>query len=275
MNAHPPFPTQPFMAPWTPLLRLFKGLPRKGPGSEASTLRALSLCPLPARPRAADFGCGSGAATLVLARELQAPILALDADGTALDDLYGSARDRGLLHLVRPRPGDMASPGLETGSLDLLWSEGAVAHLGLEAAFRVWTALLAPGGVMAFTDATWFDPDPPEEARRAWAQWYPTMGTEAGNLRIAREAGLRVLGHFRLPSQDWWDYYDGVAARFPSFAEDEGLAPVIAAQRAEMDLYRRTGSSYGYVFYVLRKPQEPSRARPGPAPSSAARTRSC
>jgi len=254
MNQHPPFPTMPFMAPWAPLLRLFKGLPRKGPGSEASTLRALSLCPLPAHPRVADFGCGSGAATLVLARELRVPILALDADGTALDDLWAAAESQGLLPLVEPRPGDMADPGLAPGSLDLLWSEGAITHLGFREGIRLWKACLAPGGVMAITDATWFEADPPGEARRAWAEWYPGMGTEPDNLRSARDAGLEVLGHFRLPGRDWWAYYDLVAARFPAFAEDEGLAPVIAAQRAEMDLYRRTGSSYGYVFYVLRKP---------------------
>ena len=46
MSLHPPFPSMPFMEAFTPLLRLFKGMTRKGPGSEASTLRALSLCPL-------------------------------------------------------------------------------------------------------------------------------------------------------------------------------------------------------------------------------------
>jgi hypothetical protein len=107
---------------------------------------------------------------------------------------------------------------------------------------------------MAFTDATWFDAHPPAEAQRAWAGWYPTMGTEAENLQAARDAGLEVLGHFRLPSQDWWDYYNPVAARFQPFGTDEGLTHVIEGQKAEMDLYRRTGSSYGYVFYVLRKP---------------------
>ncbi|MBI1753869.1 MAG: class I SAM-dependent methyltransferase [Acidobacteria bacterium] len=191
---------------------------------------------------------------MLLAQTLQVPVLALDADGMALDDLWESARDRGLLHLVKPCPGDMANPGLAPESLDLIWSEGAVTHLGLVEGLRCWQALLCSGGVMALTDATWFDTDPPEEARRAWAEWYPTMGTEARNLQVARDAGLKVLGHFRLPSRDWWDYYDGVAARLPLFATDESVASVIEGQKAEMDLYRRTGSSYGYVFYVLQKP---------------------
>ena len=68
MNQVPPFPSMPFMEAFQPLLRLFKGMTRKGPGSEASTLRALGLCPLPEHPAVADLGCGSGASALVLAR---------------------------------------------------------------------------------------------------------------------------------------------------------------------------------------------------------------
>ena len=253
MNPHPPFPSMSFMEAFTPLLRLFKGMTRKGPGSEASTLRALSLCPLPEGPAVADLGCGSGASALVLARKLQVPILALDADGTALDDLWEAARSQGLLPLVNPRTGDLADPGIPKGSLDLLWSEGAITHVGWAEGLRLWRDLLRPGGILAITDATWFEDDPPLEARRAWENWYPGMGTEAAKLRIARDLGLEVLGHFRLPSQDWWDYFDQVEARCRQCDGDEGLADVIARVRGETDLYRRTGHSYGYVFYVLRK----------------------
>lgn len=243
----------PFMEAFAPLLRLFRGMTRKGPGSEASTLRALSLCPLPERPAVADLGCGSGASALVLAQALRVPILALDADGTALDDLWTAAQAEGLLPLVMPRTGDLASPGIPAGSLDLLWSEGAIAHVGWAEGLRLWKDLLRPGGVMAITEATWFEDDPPAAARRAWSEWYPTMGLEAGNLRIAQDLGLEALGHFRLPGQDWWDYFDQVEARCRMGAGDEGMAEVIAGMRGEMDLYRRAGHSYGYVFYILRK----------------------
>jgi SAM-dependent methyltransferase len=177
----------PFMEAYAPLLRLFKGMARKGPGSEASTLRALALCPIPEQPAVADFGSGSGASTLVLAQALRVPILALDADGTALDDLWEAAQARGLLPLIRPRTGDLAHPGLAPESLDLLWSEGAIAHVGWAEGLRLWKDLLRPGGVMAITDATWLVEVPPAEARRAWDEWYPTMGLEAGNLQIAHD----------------------------------------------------------------------------------------
>jgi len=253
MNPHPPFPSMPFMEAVAPLLRLFKGMSRKGPGSEASTLRALALCPLPAQPSVADLGCGSGASALVLARSLQVPILALDADGTALDDLWEAAKLHGLLPLVMPHTGDMAAPGLSPESLDLLWSEGAIAHIGWSKGLNTWRDFVRSGGVMAITDATWFEEDPPLEARRAWEQWYPGMGTEASNLQIARELGLEVISHFRLPRQDWWAYFEQVAMQCQKHRGDESLSEVIAAMEAEIALYQRTGDSYGYVFYILRK----------------------
>jgi serine/threonine-protein kinase HipA len=253
MHSHPPFPTMPFMAAFAPLLRLFKGMARKGPGSEASTRQALALCPLPDRPSVADLGCGSGAATLVLARALQVPILALDADGTALDDLWEIARAQGLLPLITPCPGDMAAPGIPQESLDLLWSEGAISPLGWRQGLAIWKDLVRPGGFLALTDATWFEDHPPPEAQHAWAQWYPGMGTEAANLQVARDLGLEVIGHFRLPRQDWWDYFEQAERQCQLHHGDASLAGTIAAQEEEIDLYRRTGHSYGYVFYILRK----------------------
>lgn len=253
MNSHPPYPSMPFMAAYAPLLRLFKGMSRKGPGSEASTLHALSLCPLPVRPSVADLGCGSGASTLVLARSLRVPILALDADGTALDDLWEAASAQGLLPLITPCTGDMAAPDIPRESLDLLWSEGAIAHVGWHEGLRIWKELVRPGGIMAMTDAAWFKDDPPLEARRAWEQWYPGMGTEASNLRIARDLGLEVLSYFQLPRQDWWDYFDQAAKQCQQHSGDETLREVIAGMQDEIDLYRREGYSYGYGFYILRK----------------------
>jgi hypothetical protein len=106
---------------------------------------------------------------------------------------------------------------------------------------------------MAITDATWFEEDPPLEARNAWAQWYPGMGTEASNLQLARDLGLEVIHHFRLPQQDWWNYFDQVAMQCQQHRRDASLSEVMAGMQEEIDLYRRTGHSYGYVFYILRK----------------------
>ena len=159
----------------------------------------------------------------------------------------------GLLPMVMPRTGDMAVPDIPPGSLDLLWSEGAIAHIGWSQGLRTWKDLVRPGGIMAITDATWLEEDPPPEAQRAWEQWYPGMGTEASNLQIARELGLEVISHFRLPRQDWWDYFEQAAMQCQRHRGDESLSETIAAMQDEIDLYRRAGRSYGYAFFILRK----------------------
>lgn len=49
---------------------LHHGLPRQGPGSDATSRRLLALAgPLPARPRVLDLGCGPGRSALLLAAD--------------------------------------------------------------------------------------------------------------------------------------------------------------------------------------------------------------
>lgn len=253
MSGHPPFPTLPCLQPYLPLLRLFEGLPRRGPGSEASTRRALAHCPLPPNPVVADLGCGSGASALVLARELKVPVQAVDGDGLALDTLWRMAEAQGLLPLVQPRCADLGDPGIPPESLDLLWSEGSLSHLGWEAGLPLWRGLLRPGGILALTDATWLTESPSEEARALWDPEYPTMGTLARNLDVARRMGLACLAHFVLPPEDWQGYYGPVLERMAGLAEDPAVAEVATGLRHEAEVYERCQASYGYVFYILRR----------------------
>ena len=66
----------------------FDGLMRLGPGSEASTLRALSVVRGLFEPgRILDVGCGAGAQTMVLAHQTAAEIVAVDSHAPFLDAL--------------------------------------------------------------------------------------------------------------------------------------------------------------------------------------------
>ena len=76
---------------------LFSGLPRQGPGTTASTRRALELVPdVGPRTRVLDIGCGTGAQTLVLAHSSPSHIVAIDNHPPFIDALNGGA---GRLHL--------------------------------------------------------------------------------------------------------------------------------------------------------------------------------
>lgn len=107
---------------------------RQGPGSEECTRQALSLTRLPADAplRVADIGCGTGASTLVLAQALpQARFLALDFLPSFLQRLGERAQALGVAQRIHCCHADMRRPPIAPGSLDLLWSEGAIYTYGL------------------------------------------------------------------------------------------------------------------------------------------------
>jgi serine/threonine-protein kinase HipA len=120
---------------------------------------------LPASPVVWDVGCGPGAQTRVLARELATPIRALDILPHLVEELKAHAAAEGLEHLVDARVGDMGEPFAPEGSVDLIWAEGCVYIVGFEWALEHWGRLLRPGGVIAVTEPVWLIDDPPAEAR--------------------------------------------------------------------------------------------------------------
>jgi serine/threonine-protein kinase HipA len=238
------------------LFRLFEGLPRQGPGSDACTREALRrLGPLPQAPRVLDLGCGSGRAALVLAEVLRTRVIAVDNHQPFLDQLQVTAQARGCSDLIEARCADMAAPGVPAGSVDLLWSEGAIYFLGFEEGLRLWRPLLAPGGCLAVTECSWLSADAPAEAAAFFADGYPGIAGVAENIERARAAGFDALDHFALPPEAWWDeYYLPLQARMDLLAADPdpALTAVIAETRREIDLFRRHGDAYGYVFYLMR-----------------------
>jgi SAM-dependent methyltransferase len=236
--------------------RLFEGLPRQGPGSDACTRAALRrLGELPTAPRVLDLGCGSGRSALVLAEALRTEVIAVDNHQPFLEQLRASARARGLDELIEARCADMAAPGMPAGSIDLLWSEGAVYLLGFEEGLRLWRPLLTPGGCVAVSECSWLVAEPPAEAVTFFRDGYPGMGGFQENIDRARAAGFDLIDHFPLPPAAWWDeYYAPLEQHMADLAPtaDAELASVIEATRREIELYRRQGDAYGYFFYLLR-----------------------
>ncbi|HZF55951.1 MAG TPA: methyltransferase domain-containing protein [Polyangiaceae bacterium] len=249
---------------------LHEGLPRQGPGSDEVTREALTRLRRAGlderlkareRPCVLDLGCGPGRQTLTLARELGVVITAVDQHAPFLEELRSAARAQGLEAIVDARLGDFAALHDAPGSVDLLWSEGAIYTLGFRSGLERWRPLLPAGGFAAVSEATWLTDGPEPEPRAFWSEAYPTMGTVASNSAAAREAGFEVLGAFELPEAAWWDdYYAPLLDRVERVrpralsqgGEGSDLARAIAETEREIDLYRRFCRSYGYVFYLLR-----------------------
>jgi SAM-dependent methyltransferase len=239
------------------IFRLFEGLPRQGPGSDACTREALRrLGALPAAPRVLDLGCGSGRSTLVLAETLRTKVTAVDNHQPFLDQLQAASRECNLEHLIEVRCEDMATPSMPPGSVDLLWSEGAIYFLGFEHGLRLWRPLLAPGGCVAVSECSWLTDNPPAEAAAFFGAGYPGMAGISDNVERAHAAGFDLVDHVTLPPQAWWDeYYAPLERRMIELAPeaDPEVAAIISETRQEIELYLRHRDSYGYVFYLLRQ----------------------
>ncbi len=242
-----------------PLFALHEGLPRAGPGSEASTRRAIASLPVPSEPaRILDVGCGPGAQTVVLAKLLQGHVVAVDIFESFLRQVTANAEVSGLAGRVTTCVGSMDALPFPPGSFDLIWSEGAVYVIGVPKALELWRPLLRPGGCLAFTEACWFTDSPPAEAKTFWDQSYPGMTTVDGNRGRAVSAGYEVLASFPLPPEDWWEtYYGPVRARIAElrdpWRDKPDLMAVLDETEHEIELFSRHADTYGYAFFVLKK----------------------
>lgn len=243
------------------MVELHRDGARQGPGSDEETLRALELTRLDraAELRVADIGCGTGASTVALAKRLRnAHIIAVDLFPEFLDILAERAHAAGCADRIETLAESMDSLPLAAGSLDLVWSEGAIYNMGFRAGIEGWRPFLRPGGVISVSEVTWLRPDPPEEIEQYWNAEYPEIGTVSEKIAILEQAGYDLLGYFVLPLTCWTaNYYEPTGERMPAFldrhADLPAAAEIVAMERREAVLYNRYRAWFGYGFYVARR----------------------
>jgi SAM-dependent methyltransferase len=236
---------------------LHADLPKQGPGSDASTARALALlAPLPPAPRILDLGCGTGRQSITLARLTGGFVTAVDSWAPSLAALRERAGAAGLANRIETVQQSMAALDLGERTFDRVWCESAVYTIGFDAALRAWRPLLAPGGALALSELAWLGPPAPERARRFWAEGYPALRGHEENVRAIADAGYALASHFVLPDADWEDgYYAELSQRIPAlrakYAQPEARA-VLDGAAEEIAVFREREGSFGYVFYGMR-----------------------
>jgi SAM-dependent methyltransferase len=239
-----------------PVALLFRGMEKLGPGGNAHTLEVLRRLP-PMQVRVTvDAGCGTGRQTIALARELGTPIDAVDLYQPFLADLVRRAQDAQVGHLVRAHCMDMKDiPDVFPG-IDLLWSEGAAYNIGFGNALSTWAHTLVRGGFAVVSELSWLKEPAPEPAREFFRSGYPDMRSVPHNIAVAESAGYRLLSTYTLPAQAWVeDYYDVLEPRALVLLEhdDASVRAFAAETMREIEVFRRSEGSYGYVFYVLQR----------------------
>jgi|WetSurMetagenome_2_1015567.scaffolds.fasta_scaffold100801_1 SAM-dependent methyltransferase len=248
-----------------------RSLPRHGPGDEASTVKALQLlgllgdeaAPAPRTPSSAslsvlDVGCGTGAQTMVLAKRLDARIVALDFHQNFLDELTLRAGAEGVPAKIEARLGSMRDIPTWSDRFDVVWAEGSFFIMGFAEALEACHHVLKPGGLLAASELTWLRDDAPDECRDFFALEYPAMTDIAANLASVRAAGYELLGHFTLPDEAWLTAFYGplgerVADLRQRYADDEEKAELLDMVQVEIDVFRQYSRYYGYVFYLMKR----------------------
>lgn len=232
---------------------LFSALPRQTVGSDASTRAALAWVrgrlPRPRPPVAADFGCGTGRASLVLARDLGCAVTALDIRASALERLAAEAERCGLAERIHPVCADLGDLPLAPDSLDLIWCEGATFILGVERSCREWAPLLRPGGWLVFSELVW-GAAPDDDTKAFMAELGITPPTRYGVRDAVRAAGLEPRHTFTLPEADWWDEY---YMPLTELLEKQPPSPQVAAVWREIEIRWAHPASTDYVFVLAQR----------------------
>jgi serine/threonine-protein kinase HipA len=241
-------------------MRVFGDLIRQGPGTTASSLRALEIVRplLPADGEVLDVGCGTGASTRVLARHLNRPIRASDVFAASIDIARRRAELVGLGDRVVFEVASLDEPGIASATAALIWCEAAAYSVGVGRALEAWRSLLMPGGIAVFSELVWLGGTRPVEAAQFWAREYPGMTDWATLRAMVADKGFELIADFVLPVDDWWEsYYLPLAARLDALGPtivDPALAEVAALTRREIAVFRDYSEAYGYVTFAVRKP---------------------
>jgi len=233
---------------------------RQGPGDARETRLAISLSGLgDARGlKIADIGCGTGASTLLLARELDAQITAVDFLPEFLAMLDSAAKRAGLSNRITTLAASMDALSFDEQSLDAIWSEGAIYNMGFEDGVKAWRRFLKPGGVLAVSELSWFTSERPAELERHWKDAYPGVDTASAKMAILEANGFAPVGYFPLPERCWLEnYYRPMQARFADFLSRNGASEaaqaIVEAEKAEIALYEKFSAFYGYGYYIAKR----------------------
>lgn len=244
------------MGTQNPVELLFEGMGKLGPGGDDHTLRALRLLPEARFRVIVDAGCGTGRQTMVLAKELGTVIHAVDSHEPFLADLTRRAAEAGIEHLVQTHHMDMKEiPGVFP-QVDLLWSEGAAYNIGFAAALTTWAGAINSGGFAVVSELAWLRDRVPDAVREFFRSGYPDMRNVTQNITVAENAGYQLLDTYTLPAAAWVDgYYDVLEPRAKALVDhsDRAVRDFARATVEEIETFRTSEDSYGYVFYVLQR----------------------
>ena len=234
---------------------LFGGMKKLGPGDDTYTLKVLKSLPVNEFSLVVDAGCGAGRQTLVLSKELKTKIHAVDNHEPFLNALAKQAKEESIDDWIQIHCMDIARIPDTFKNIDLLWSEGAAYNIGFSNALITWATALNSQGLVVVTELTWLSKSIPVRVKHFFESGYPDMKQHEDNIQIAEKSGYRVLDTVVLPQSSWVEgYYDLLEPRAKTLMnhEDPGVREFSREILEEIEIFKISKGSYGYVFYILQ-----------------------
>ena len=237
---------------------IHQGLPREGPGRNDYTRKAFELLPKLDKPKILDIGCGPGGPTMELARISGGFVIGMDNHQPYLDVLEEKIEKAGFSERMQAVNGSLFAMNFPEASFDILWSEGSIYIIGFERGLKEWQRFIKSQGFLVVHEMTWLKANPPKEISDYWKKMYPGITTIPVNLEIIPRCGYKVLGHFPLPEDAWWEeYYHPLEERLEQLREkyrdDSEALRILDTEQEEIDLFKKYSEWYGSVFYIMQK----------------------
>jgi len=238
------------------IIDFFKDLHYLGPGDEGQTKKALEILNIGNRQiKILDVGCGTGVQTIVLAKETQSEVIAVDFIKPFLNELDKKINNTGLN--IKTLCAKMEELPFEKEYFDLIWSEGAVYNMGFINAINYLKKFIKPNGCLAVTEISWLTNERPDEIDNYWKNAYTDINTIENKLNQLRNCGYRVIDNFILPNYCWENYYEPIKMKEKAFLEKwkhkKEVIDFVNETVLERELFEKYNKYYNYVFYIAQK----------------------
>ena len=243
---------------WEIFFDIHKDLPRQGSGRDKYTQEAYEMIPKLEQPLILDVGCGPGLQTIKLAKLSGGNIIAIDIHQPYLEQFKQSAEKEEVLDKIEILNKSMFNMDFPKEYFDIIWAEGSIFIIGFEKGIEEWKKYIKKDGYLAIHEMAWLKDNPPQEILDFWEQVYPAITTIENNLEIIKKCNYKLVGHFPLPEDAWWDlYYNPLEKRLKKleikYKNNTKALEMINEEYKEINLFRKYNEWYGSVFYVMQK----------------------
>lgn len=201
------------------------------------TRKAFRMLPQLDKPKILDIGCGSGVATMELARLSDGEVIGLDIDGGMLDVLRRNIDKERLSHRVSVVNRSLLDMEFPDESFNIIWAEGSIYAIGFSKGLKEWKRFLKPHGFMMVHDE---------------------KGNVDEKIRMISACGYELIGHFEIDVAKWRDEYFVPMEKLVSQdrwknSDDPEVKKAVRNALWELDMFRKEPERNSSVCFVMQK----------------------